>query len=183
MLQNAAGFRREPPVSLPSAMGTMPQARAAAAPPLLPPTVRVRSYGFRVAPKRVLNVCDPAPNSGVFVFPIVMAPASRIRLTIKASLAGTLSRKNGDPRVVRIPAVSTRSLWATGSPWRIPRSEPRACISSARAAAASACSATRVTMALTFGLVRSIRDRCARRTSRAEICLRPMAAASSMALR
>jgi hypothetical protein len=43
MLQNAAGFRSEPPLSLPSAIGTMPQARLTAAPPLDPPQVFVRS--------------------------------------------------------------------------------------------------------------------------------------------
>ena len=67
-------------------------ARATAAPPLLPPHVFVRAYGFRVAPKTVLNVCEPAPNSGVFVLPTVIAPAARIRATISASCAGTLSR-------------------------------------------------------------------------------------------
>src|SRR5918912_1075821 len=54
-LQNAAGLRSEPPVSLPSAIGTIPQASAAAAPPLLPPHVLVGSYGLRVAPNTVLN--------------------------------------------------------------------------------------------------------------------------------
>jgi len=38
-LQNAAGLRSEPPVSLPSAIGTIPHASATAAPPLLPPHV------------------------------------------------------------------------------------------------------------------------------------------------
>ena len=40
-LQKAAGLRSEPPVSLPSAIGTMPHASATAAPPLLPPHVLV----------------------------------------------------------------------------------------------------------------------------------------------
>ncbi len=92
MLQKAAGFRSDPPVSLPSAIGTMPQASATAAPPLLPPHVLLTSYGFRVAPNTVLNVCDPAPNSGVFVFPSVTAPAARMRDTMSASRVGTLSR-------------------------------------------------------------------------------------------
>src|SRR5580704_858298 len=83
--QNAAGFRRDPPVSLPSAIGTMPQANATAAPPLDPPHVFVRSYGFLVAPKTGLNVCDPAPNSGVLVLPMVIAPAHRTRSTRIAS--------------------------------------------------------------------------------------------------
>ena len=42
-LQNAAGLRSEPPVSLPSAIGNMRAANAAAAPPLLPPHVLERS--------------------------------------------------------------------------------------------------------------------------------------------
>jgi len=49
-------------VSLPSAIGTMPHASDTAAPPLLPPQLRVTSYGFFVAPKTGLNVCEPAPN-------------------------------------------------------------------------------------------------------------------------
>src|SRR4051812_50202018 len=72
-LQKLAGLRRLPPRSDPSATGTIPAATAAAAPPLEPPTVRVVSYGLRVAPKTGLNVCEPAPNSGVFVLPITIA--------------------------------------------------------------------------------------------------------------
>ena len=78
-LQYAAGFRSDPPISLPSAIGSIPQASATAAPPLDPPQVFVVSYGFRVAPKTVLKVCDPAPNSGVLVLPIVIAPAPLMR--------------------------------------------------------------------------------------------------------
>src|ERR1700730_6342030 len=130
-LQNAGGFRREPPLSLPSAMGTMPHARLTAAPPLLPPQVLLRSYGFLVAPKTALKVCEPAPNSGVFVLPTAIAPARLIRSTRIASCFGTLSLKTGDPKVVRMPAVSTRSLCATGSPCKGPTEAPRACASSA----------------------------------------------------
>jgi hypothetical protein len=43
-LQKGAGLRREPPISLPSAIGTIPQAKATAAPPLDPPRVLVVSY-------------------------------------------------------------------------------------------------------------------------------------------
>src|SRR5688572_30092243 len=90
-LQNAAGLRSEPPVSDPLATGTSPHANATAAPPDDPPQVLVRSYGLRVAPKIVLNVCEPEPNSGVFVLPIVIAPARRIRSTTMSSAVGTLS--------------------------------------------------------------------------------------------
>ena len=75
ILQNAAGLRNDPPMSLPSANGSMPQATAAAAPPLLPPAVLSRLYGLRVTPNNGLKVWEPAPNSGVLVFPIMIAPA------------------------------------------------------------------------------------------------------------
>ncbi len=42
-LQKLGGFRSEPPRSVPSAKGSIPQAVATAAPPLLPPHVRLRS--------------------------------------------------------------------------------------------------------------------------------------------
>ncbi len=70
----------------------MPQASATAAPPLLPPQVLVVSYGLRVAPNTALNVCEPAPNSGVLVLPITMAPARRTRPTNSSSDGGTKSR-------------------------------------------------------------------------------------------
>ena len=50
-------------MSLPSASGVMPQARATAWPPLEPPQVLVGSYGLPVAPKTGLKDCEPAPNS------------------------------------------------------------------------------------------------------------------------
>src|SRR6185437_10694366 len=91
MPQNAAGFLSEPPLSLPSAIGTMQHARLTAAPPLLPPHVFVRSNGFLVAPKTLLKVWDPAPNSGVLVLPTLIAPAFLMYSTIIASWFGTLS--------------------------------------------------------------------------------------------
>ena len=84
-MQKLAGLRRDPPVSLPPASGTRPHASATAAPPLEPPHVFVRSYGFSVRPKTSLKVCEPAPNSGVLVLPKVMAPAARSRSTSSAS--------------------------------------------------------------------------------------------------
>ncbi len=42
-LQKLAGLRSDPPRSEPSAIGVMPQAKATAAPPLLPPQVLERS--------------------------------------------------------------------------------------------------------------------------------------------
>src|SRR4026207_2564160 len=54
-LQKAAGFRSDPPVSLPSAIGTMPQASATAAPPLLPPHALPPSDGVRRRAEHALD--------------------------------------------------------------------------------------------------------------------------------
>ena len=50
--QQAAGMRIDPAPSVAWAIGTMPEATAAAAPPEEPPALRVRSKGLRVGPKR-----------------------------------------------------------------------------------------------------------------------------------
>ena len=44
------GLRNEPALSLPSAIGSMPLASDAPAPPLEPPALFVTSYGFTVVP-------------------------------------------------------------------------------------------------------------------------------------
>src|SRR5580704_6712982 len=67
-----------------------------------------------------------------------------------------------------MPRVSRRSLCATGRPCSGPKVSLRVCFSSAFAAASAAISATRVTMAFTFGFTRSICFRCAASASRAE---------------
>ena len=76
MPQKLAGLRSEPPMSVPSAIGSMRVASATAAPPLLPPHVLLRSCGLSVDPNTGLKVCEPAPNSGVLVFPRQIAPAT-----------------------------------------------------------------------------------------------------------
>ena len=48
--QHPAGTRIDPPESVAWAIGTIPEATAAAAPPLDPPGVRVRSHGLAVGP-------------------------------------------------------------------------------------------------------------------------------------
>ena len=49
--QYDAGMRIDPPVSLPMAMKAMPDATAAADPPLDPPGMHSMSQGLRTAPK------------------------------------------------------------------------------------------------------------------------------------
>jgi hypothetical protein len=62
-----------------------------------PPALRSGFQGLRVRPKTGLKVLPPAANSGVFVFPTTMAPASLSRSTTVASCSGTWSAKSGEP--------------------------------------------------------------------------------------
>jgi hypothetical protein len=123
---------------------------------------------LRVGPKTGLNVCDPAPNSGTFVFPMTTAPARLSSATCGASNDGTCSAKMGDPYVVLIPAVSARSLIAIGRPCSGPANSPRTARASRPAATIRACSAASVTIALTEGLTASIRASTASSSSAAD---------------
>ncbi len=132
--QNDAGLRSDPPMSEPSASGTIPLARAAAAPPLLPPALRDGSCGLRVVPKTVLKVCEPAANSGTLVLPTSTTPARRTRSTMRSSWVATWSAYSGDPYVVRHPAAAWVSFTANGRPCSGPIVAPPArCSSAARA--------------------------------------------------
>ena len=78
-------MRIDPPPSLPKAIGPMPAATHAAAPPLDPPGLMRRFHGLRVTPKSGPSVSAFQPNSGVVVLPRITAPASRSRATQGAS--------------------------------------------------------------------------------------------------
>jgi hypothetical protein len=60
---SAAGWRIEPPVSVPIAHGARPAATAAAEPPELPPGTRERSQGLSTGPKAQFSVDEPIANS------------------------------------------------------------------------------------------------------------------------
>jgi hypothetical protein len=83
MPHSAAGWRMEPPVSVPSAQGARPAATAAALPPLDPPGTRSRSHGLRTGPKAEFSFDEPMANSSWFVLPRSVTPAaSRRRTTV-----------------------------------------------------------------------------------------------------
>ncbi len=180
--QNDDGLRMLDARSDPSANGSIPLATATAAPPLLPPGVKVASCGFNVAPNTRLNVFEPAANSGVFVLPMMTAPARRRRSARMPSASGTWSAKIVDPYVVRIPAVSSMSLTAIGRPWSGPSASPRATASSAARAWARAPSSSSVTIAFRRGLTSAIRARCVSSTSVADSEPSAIPAASRRAL-
>src|SRR6266849_986269 len=132
---NPAGWRIDPPVSLPRARAAMPVATATADPPLLPPGTRWGSHGFRVGPNPEFSVDDPIANSSKFVLPRIIAPASLRRETTVASYGGTHPARMREAHVVGIPVVQRLSLTATGSPASGGRVPPRAyCLSHFRAA-------------------------------------------------
>ena len=78
-------MRIEPPPSVACAMGSMPAATAAAAPPLEPPALCVSFHGLRVGPKSRGSVEGAMPISGVFVLPAITSPARLSRATISLS--------------------------------------------------------------------------------------------------
>ena len=78
----------------------MPAARAAAAPPLEPPGVRSRIHGLKVRPRSSLSVSQRRLNAGVFVRPIMIAPARFQFATGGQSLRAMRSLKAITPLVV-----------------------------------------------------------------------------------
>ena len=70
-------MRIEPPPSPACANGTIPDATAAALPPLDPPGERVTSHGLRAAPYACDSVVGRSPSSGVLVLPTITHPAAR----------------------------------------------------------------------------------------------------------
>ena len=76
MPQNAAGWRIEPPVSVPVAAGARRAAIAAAEPPDEPPGTAAGSHGFLTAPKLEFSLAEPIANSSQLSLPSVTMPAS-----------------------------------------------------------------------------------------------------------
>jgi hypothetical protein len=72
---NAAGWRVEPPVSVPVAAGAMRAATAAAEPPEEPPGTRVFAHGLRTGPKYELSLDEPMANWSMLHLPSSTAPA------------------------------------------------------------------------------------------------------------
>ena len=137
--------------------------------------------GLREMPVNGLSQIAFQPNSGVVVFPTMMAPASLRRRTNGGSTSGTRSAKMNDPDIVLTPFVKWRSLMETGIPWSGPSRSRATTAASAARAASSAASAVTVQNALRTGLSRSIRSRTARVSSTGESFLARMRAARSVA--
>ena len=117
----AAGQVTDPSVSVPRAMSTSPEPTAAPLPELEPHAVQEGSNGLVVNPPTELqpleeDVDRKLAHSDRFVFPTMMAPASRNRATTGASSSATLLIKARDPAVVAMPLVWMLSLTTTACP-------------------------------------------------------------------
>ena len=113
---SAAGWRTEPPVSVPSAHTAMPLATAAALPPLDPPGTMSRSHGLCTGPNAEFSFDEPIANSSQFVLPTSTLPAPDSRIHAVASYGGTYDSRIVDPHVVRMPLVVNTSFSASGMP-------------------------------------------------------------------
>src|SRR2546426_3011902 len=114
----AAGWRIEPPVSVPRAHSARPAATAAALPPEEPPGTRFRSHGLSTAPKVEFSFDDPIANSSWLVFASSAAPAPVRRETAVAVYGGRYPSRIREPDWLGTPSVQNRSLTASGRPPR-----------------------------------------------------------------
>ena len=126
-------MRIEPPPSEPCARGPSPAAIAEPAPPDEPPDVRSSFQGFRHAGPRRLSQESLWPRCGVFVLPRRTAPVSLSRAATTPSSTGTWRSNHFEPKVVRMPAVGSRSFSEYGMPSSGPSSVSRRARSSAGA--------------------------------------------------
>ncbi len=83
--ESAAGWRIEPPVSVPVLPGTSRAATAAAEPPELPPGTHSTFHGFLTGPKCDVSLDEPIANSSMLVLPTSTVPARFSRSTTCAS--------------------------------------------------------------------------------------------------
>ena len=78
-------------------------------------------HGFRVAPYTLFEVNAVAPNSGLFVLPMMIAPASRSRDTTESSTSSAgPSAYIVDPDVVVCPFTRAMSFTKNGKPASAP---------------------------------------------------------------
>src|SRR5262245_18218609 len=116
MPQNIAGWRIEPPVSVPSVAGRMREATAAAEPPDEPPGTSFVFHGFFMVPKYEVTVDEPIAYASMLSLPIATMPAALRRPVTCDSYGATKFSSIRDPQVVRQPSVRNRSLWQMGTP-------------------------------------------------------------------
>src|SRR5690606_32613278 len=118
---NAAGWRMEPPVSVPVAASAIRAATAAEDPPDEPPGTSFLSYpegrqGLITGPVTAVSVDDPMANSSMATLPSITAP-SRHKLAVTVdSYCGLKPVRILLDAWAATPLVQNRSLMASGMP-------------------------------------------------------------------
>ena len=82
---SAAGWRIEPPVSVPVAAATRRADTAAVEPPEEPPGTRLKSQGLEVVKKAEFSVEEPMANSSILALAMSTAPTCFNLVTTVAS--------------------------------------------------------------------------------------------------
>src|SRR5438477_6627790 len=108
MPQKLAGWRIEPPVSVPVAPNVACDATAAAEPPDEPPGTSGRlspglRHGFSTGPYQLVVVDEPIANSSRLALPSITAPARHNFSVTVDSSGGRNPSRICDPAVVRTP--------------------------------------------------------------------------------
>src|SRR6516225_7543899 len=103
MLQNDAGSRIEPPVSVPSAIGIAREPTVLALPPDDPPGTPSGSQGLRVGKNAEFSHDEPIANSSMLVLPTITAPAPSRRSTTVAEYGAMKFSRIFEPDVVLTP--------------------------------------------------------------------------------
>src|SRR5512136_2291426 len=97
--QNAAGWRIEPPVSVPRVPAHRDAATAAAEPPDEPPGTRSRSHGFLTGWYALFSFDEPMANSSMLRLPRLTAPAAASRAVAVDSYGGMKPFRIFEPAV------------------------------------------------------------------------------------
>src|SRR5471030_1856525 len=121
MPANAAGWRIEPPVSVPVAPRQSPAATADADPPDEPPGTSFvsepsRRHGLTTGPKHEVSFDEPMANSSLLSLPSSTAPSRHSCEVTVDSYGGTKLPRIFEHAVVRTPLVANRSLMPSGMP-------------------------------------------------------------------
>ena len=162
----AAGWRIDPPVSVPTASGASNAATAAAEPPPDPPGMRSRSHGLWVGPNAE---CSVELTHGELVH-VGLAEHHEAGVAQPAD-HGRVVRRHASPRASATrrssgcPSVAMTSLSASGTPASGPSCSPAPRRASSRRAVSRAPSASTCRNACTSPSTAAIRARCASVTS------------------
>src|SRR6478735_8651861 len=141
---NAAGWRIEPPVSVPVAAGHNRAATAVLEPPDEPPGASaalppsLRRQGLITLPKYEVSFDEPIANWSRLSLPSMPAPASHSFCETVLSYSGTNPSRIWLAAVVCTPRVANRSFIPIGTPAILPSGLPAARSASTLSAASSA---------------------------------------------